>query len=116
MKLYGLVFALVLTGCPVAGGSVPPDPPSPSPTPPPDTNLCEQMCSHLTDLGCEEAKPVYNNDLPGPPDVPNQSCKDFCEEMQTKGVFVNPKCVSTVPACEQIEAFRQKDPTVCGAP
>lgn len=103
------VALLVLAGCPM-------DPPIPPPKAPPDTELCGAMCDHLAKLGCEEGKPLYNNDLPGPPDVPNQSCADNCTELQKKGFFVNPRCVNTLTACSQIEALRQKDPKVCVAP
>jgi hypothetical protein len=105
MKLHALpVLAILMLGCPV-------DPPVPPPNPPPDTNLCAAMCNHLKKLGCEEGKPVYNNDQPGPKDIPNQSCADNCTELQTKGFFVNPKCVMTVTTCSQIEAVRPKDCT-----
>ncbi len=117
MKLRGLFFALVITGC-ATGPSISSEP-LPPPTPPaplPDTDLCGRMCEHLTKLGCEEGKPVYNNDLPGPPDVPNQSCKDFCEEMQEKGIPINPRCVATAPACDQLEVYREKDPKTCELP
>jgi hypothetical protein len=110
-KTLLFLVCLALTGCPVAGGAEPPTPP---PTPPPDTNLCGQMCDHLASLGCEESKPVYNSDKPGPVDVPNQTCQDFCQEIQADGVAVNPRCVSLVTACDQIESFRQKDPNACG--
>ena len=103
------LFTLTLVGCPV-------DPPIAPPNPPPDTNLCAAMCDHLAKLGCEEGKPVYNNDLPGPKDVPNQSCADNCTELQKKRFFVNTKCVLTVERCTQVEDFRQKDPATCGPP
>ena len=109
MKYLFLLLPLMLVlGCPPRDAVVPP------PNPPPDTNLCGNMCAHLKQLGCEEAESVYNNDLPGPPDVPNQSCEDFCTEMQDKGVFVNPRCVALVESCENIETARQKEPETCG--
>ena len=76
------------------------------------------MCDHIgpTGLKCEEGTPVYNNDLPGPANVPNQSCADNCKELQTKGVFVNPRCVSTVPSCDKIEDYRQKAVDACQLP
>jgi len=107
MKLVALALALSALGnCRI-------DPPVPPPNPPPDTNLCAAMCDHLAKLGCEEGKPVYNNDIAGPKDVPNQSCADNCTELQKKGFFVNTKCVTTVTSCSQIEDFRQKDPASC---
>lgn len=98
-------LALVL-GCPVNR-----EPPSPTPNPVPDSELCGAMCAHLgagdAGLGCEEGKALYNSDLPGPRDVPNQSCEDWCKQQQGKGVFINPRCVMQVKACAEIEPARQ---------
>jgi len=109
MKRLLLLIPFLLLGCP------PRDPVVPPPTPPPDSDLCGQMCAHLQGLGCEEGEAVYNNDLPGPPDVPNQSCEDWCQELQDPDhlYFINPRCVSLVPTCEDIEPYRKKDPAVC---
>lgn len=105
---HTLWLFLILTGCPL-------QPSIPPPNPPVDTDLCDEMCTHLQKLGCEEGMPVYNSDIPGPVDVPNQSCTDNCRELQDKGFFVNPRCVLGVPSCEAIEAYRQKQPKNCGA-
>lgn len=108
--LPALVFSLVMFSCTPSQ-----DPPNPPPNPPPDTDLCDRMCTHLASPGldCEEGRPVYNSDLPGPVDVPNQSCRDWCVEMQDKGVFINPRCVALVKTCAEIEAYRQKTPETC---
>jgi hypothetical protein len=73
------------------------------------------MCSHLQGLGCEEGQAVYNSDKPGPTDVPNQSCEDWCTELQDPNhlYFINPRCVALVPTCEDIEVYRKKSPTSC---
>ena len=103
-KLFFALVPVFLFGCPQ---HIPP------PNPPPDTDWCGKMCSHLKELGCEEGESVYNNDLPGKKDVPNQSCEDFCVELQDKGFFVNPRCVSYVESCDDIEDIRQKEPKTC---
>jgi hypothetical protein len=87
---------------------------TPRPQPPDnEPGQCEIMCEHLVSLGCEEGKPVYNNDLPGPADVPNQSCPDFCEDLQGKGVPVNPQCVALIEICDQVEEYRTRDSASC---
>lgn len=108
MRRLLLVLGLTLTGCPT-------EPNIPAPNPPPDTDQCDAMCKHLGPEGlkCEEGEDVYNNDLPGPEGVPNQTCADNCRELQGKGFFVNPRCVAIVPSCEVIEEYRQKQPDVC---
>jgi hypothetical protein len=79
----------------------------------PNSDLCPAMCDHLADLKCPEAEAVYNNDLPGPVDVPNETCAIFCQEMQHKGVPMNPKCVLTVKSCDGIEPARKANPETC---
>ena len=108
MKRLLLLIPFLLLGCPR-------DPIVPPPTPPPDSDLCGAMCAHLKQLGCEEGEPVYNNDKPGPPDVPNQSCEAWCVELQDPEhlYFINPRCVSLVPACEDIEDYRKREPDTC---
>lgn len=110
MRSTLLVFAaLLFVACP----PVQQDPVVPAPNPPPDSDVVDAMCNHLQELGCEEGKPVYNDNLPGPVDVPNQSCGDFYRELQTQGVFVNPRCVVKVPDCSSIEDYRAKQPEAC---
>lgn len=89
------------------------DPPSPSPLDPPNTDDCAAMCDHLEALGCEEGQPVYDSDVEGPVDVPNTSCEEFCRRSQQRGAFLNPRCVSTVLTCSQIEDYRSRDPETC---
>lgn len=107
-----LAVAASLFGCP-------PDAQGPSPRPDPatDSELCAEMCRHLgpktaenpTALNCEEGQPVYDSDVPGPKDVPNVSCTDFCLTQQARGSFLNPRCLMKVPSCDKIEEYRQMD-------
>lgn len=85
----------------------------PDPVQPESSSLCGKMCLRLAELKCEEGKDVYNDDLPGKEDVPNQSCEEFCKVLQGKGVDVNPKCVSLVTSCDSVEEFRAKSPDAC---
>lgn len=105
-----ILVVLTLAGC------VPLEPtndPSPTIKDPPNTDLCDSMCNQLKKLGCEEGNPVYNDDLPGPKDVPNQSCGDFCRTLQKQNISVNPKCVRDITVCSQVEDYRAKDPATC---
>lgn len=112
MKRVLVLLALPL----IAIAGCPSTPAIPPPNPPVDTDWCARMCSHLQALKCEEGEMVYNNDLPGPVDVPNQSCADNCVELQDKGFFVNPRCVATVSSCDEIEEVRWKEPSDCVVP
>jgi len=109
-SLVLLVSFWMLSAC----VTTPPADSIPEPKVLPDSELCEPMCAHLAELKCPQAETLYNNDLPGPPDVPNQTCGMFCREMLSNGVPMNPKCVMLVKSCEEIEPARTKDPTTCG--
>lgn len=89
-----------------------------NPTPKPDGDLCLQMCQHIGPkdkggLGCEEGNPVYDSDKPGPKDVPNESCEEFCKDKERNGIDMNPKCLIKVPSCDQIENYRAMNPKDC---
>lgn len=87
------------------------------PKPPPDTasdpTYCEQACTRLADLGCPEGAPVYNSDLPGPVDVPNQTCTAWCRELQERDAALNPRCLMGIQDCAKVEDYRAKDPATC---
>jgi hypothetical protein len=109
MRLQTLsVFALATLVGFACGPRKEPDAPGPRPIVVPDTQDCKVLCDHLAKLGCEEGHPVYNSDLPGPYGVPNQSCAEWCTEIQDRGTFLNPKCVKKVQSCVQIEEWRKK--------
>ena len=110
-----VVGLLALAGCPK---TVDREAPGPSPIKPPNTDLCGKMCQHIGPkdkggLGCEEGAPVYNSDKPGPVDVPNETCEDFCRTTQDRGAFLNPRCVALVKSCAEIEPARKKKPETC---
>lgn len=104
-----LTLALTLVACPKYDREAP----SPSPVVVPDSELCGRACKHLQDLGCEEARDVYDSDLPGPVDVPNTTCESFCKMSQERGAFLNPRCLLLVPKCDQIERYRNMNPGKC---
>jgi hypothetical protein len=89
-----------------------------NPNPQPDSEICAQMCDHIGPkdnggLGCEEGNPVYDSDKPGPKDVPNETCEEFCKITQNNGISMNPRCVALVDSCDQIESARAKNPNTC---
>jgi hypothetical protein len=86
---------------------------NPTPRPGPGADVFVEMCDHLDEMSCEEGKDVYNDDLPGPVDVPNQSCEDFYKSLQDEGIDINPKCIIQAPSCDVIEDYRAKDPAAC---
>ena len=98
------LLAVFFIGCDVTT-----TPPNVPPQPAPDSSSCDAMCKTIGPkdqggLGCEEGNPVYDSDVPGPKDVPNESCGDFCRKQQTNGVHLNPSCVAKVKSCDQIDA------------
>ncbi len=110
MRYLAFFFMVSFLGCaPSLTGCVPEAKgPSPNPAVVPDSDLCGRMCDHLAALGCEEGKSVYDSDRPGPKGVPNMTCTEFCTDQQSKGTFINPRCVMNVTKCSEIEPARQK--------
>ena len=108
-QIFAIPLVLLMVGCPPANY------PDPNPNPEPeDTDLIVDMCTHLQQLGCEEGEDVYNDDLPGEVDVPNQSCADYYTELQEEDFYpVNPKCVLTVKTCDDIEDARARNSEDC---
>jgi len=80
----------------------------PWPILPSDTSECAVMCGHLKSLRCQEGEDLYNSDISGPVGIPNQTCTAWCIEVQGRGVFLNPRCVKTVPSCNLIEEYRKR--------
>lgn len=105
-----LLSALLLPACPEQRAPV-----TPEPVPPVVIveDEIETMCLHLQRLGCAEGDSVYNDELPGPVDVPNQSCQDFYRDIMEDGIDVNPRCVSKTPTCDEVEDYRGRDPETC---
>lgn len=116
-NLVLLVAFLVACGGIQIGPTNPPvDPPITTddpPVTPPAPEQCKLMCRRLSDLGCEEGKPVFDSDQPGPEGVPNTSCEEFCQTSEKRGAMINPRCVKLTEACEQIEMLRTRDPKTC---
>jgi hypothetical protein len=81
---------------------------SPNPLPAPDSDRCEPMCNYLLQLGCDEGKPLYDSDKPGPVGVPNEQCPEWCVKQQANGVFLNPRCIMKAPSCLAVEAYRAR--------
>ena len=116
-----ILVAFFLVGCPLVEGPDPKTPPQPAPTPSLDPNDPEprvqdpiaKMCLHLQEMGCEEGEDVYNDDVPGPVDVPNQNCTEFHKGLEKEGININPYCVLRSPDCESIEDYRAQDPQKC---
>lgn len=98
--LLGLPVIFALCACPPGREA-----PSPRPEPMTDTEWCVPMCAHLAELKCPEAEPVYDNDL-----KTTVTCAEWCQGLQINGSFLNPRCISRVLTCDQIESARQKDP------
>lgn len=81
------------------------DPVPPRPTPIPiDTNMCQSAEQHLQQL-CDADK--VNNSYCCAVAAPTKKGKtftQFCEQKQNDGVFLNPKCLSEVKTCNDIDS------------
>lgn len=107
--LFGAGLAIViLGGCP--------EPVVPHPVVEPvDTNLCAKACLKMEELKCEEGQPIDMGtkcssnaqckiDEYCGAGTCHVSCEVFCKETQATGVWLNPTCVMSITACNQIES------------
>ncbi len=94
--LMALNLAVVLAMCSTPKHPI--DGPGPQPIIKADGGAtCEDMCDHLTELGCPEAEPT-----PG-----GHSCEFVCEETMEAGQDLHPECVVAVTRCEDVSRASQ---------
>lgn len=93
--------AFLFDGCPGQAGDVP-TPPKPTPvvTGTDQCGAAEQNLHNLCNMD-----PVKNNYCCQvvAPTKKGKSYTQFCQEKQNQGIFLNPKCVSGVTSCDQID-------------
>lgn len=99
--LVGIMAILLLISCQSVGQKSKPIDYRETPAPT-DTNYCGAAEKHLNDL-CK-ANPEENLYCcqASSSTKKNKTFKQFCEETQAAGIQLNPKCLSTITACEQI--------------
>lgn len=94
MRYFYLVLALVFSGCagcPTKGEFFPP---APEPVTQ-DIQLCATAETNLKKLKC----------IPeGAYTKKGKTFTQFCEETQKNGVFLNPKCLSTITECNKMKS------------
>lgn len=72
----------------------PPHPPEPMPTPVVvDTEYCDAAEANLIKLNCPEGQPTKRGERFG----------DVCRELHSEGIFVNPRCLSTITSCTSVD-------------
>jgi len=81
------------------------DPVPPKPTPiPTDTGMCQSAEDHLTQM-CK-SDPQTNSYCCAvvAPTKKGKSFSQFCQDKQNDGVSLNPKCLSEVKSCGEIDS------------
>jgi hypothetical protein len=71
------------------------------------------MCGKFRDLGCQEGLDIYNDNLPGDKDVPNQTCEQFFGELRINGIDFSASCLAEITDCDQIETVRYAKTPTC---
>lgn len=92
-KLVFLCLFLVAcqNGCPIQPT---PDPVQPHPTPvPTGSEFCDLAEKRLQDLQCAEGNPTKKGERFG----------DVCRELQSKGIAIDPKCLSEIKTCADVD-------------
>jgi hypothetical protein len=87
-KLSPLLLLILCVACPSQDSVPEPEIPVVE-----GTEWCERAEKNLVALGCEEGKPTKKG----------KSFAQVCKETQDNGVDLNPKCLSTIKSCDQID-------------
>lgn len=70
--------------------------PKPEPDEPKIEESCEAACAHLSELGCDEAKPLEDG----------TSCVTFCENTTKAGHSLGLACITHVASCKDVPSCR----------
>lgn len=90
-------FLFILIGCPQ-------NPVTPKPTPiVVDTEMCDTADKHLAQLCLADSEKNKYCCMIGSPTKKGKTYTQFCIEKQNQGVWLNPRCVSQITSCEQID-------------
>ena len=87
-----IIFTLISTliiGCQLTDNYITPPKPTPQVQ---DTKYCVLAEKRLLELGCEEGLPLKDG----------TGFAKFCEDTQSNGIFLNPKCLSEIKSCEEV--------------
>ncbi len=100
--LFLISCFLLIIGCPQDN---PQPKPTPRPTPKPtDSVLCKDAQATLESLcQADPIKNIYCCQVCSKTKR-GKTYTEFCEEKQEQGLSLNPKCVSQITACDQIDA------------
>ena len=81
------------------------DPVPPRPTPiPTDTNLCQTAEQHLQQMcNANQEENAYCCAIVAPTKK-GKTFTQFCEQKQNDGVSLNPKCLSEVKTCGEVDS------------
>jgi len=60
-----------------------------------DVNYCSKAQENLEKLGCIKKGEPYTKK--------GKTYSEFCENLQEKGIFTNPKCVASITSCEDFK-------------
>jgi len=93
LRISAILASLVLLGSDCSGGQPPPVKPQPTPIVI-DNNYCLKAQENLQRLHCAEGEPTKKG----------KSFEQFCVGTQQNGVFLNPKCLSEITSCGQVDS------------
>ena len=99
MRKLIFLLAFLVIGCPTHNQ---PEPigPKPGPIVVKDTDLCDEAEQNLEALQCKN-----RDDTPMWVNQQDEKFGDTCRRLQEEGgIFLDPKCVSKAPSCEEAKA------------
>ncbi len=93
LRVSTVLISLFLLGPDCSGNQ--PTPVKPQPTPVvTDNNYCAKAQENLLRLNCVEGQPTKKG----------KSFEQFCVGTQQNGIFLNPKCLSEIKSCEEVDS------------
>lgn len=93
-KILALLTALLLTQCTSAAPTEIRIIPKDSLEEIKDTELCPLAEKHLKLLYCIPLNKPFQND---------ETFTQFCEESQLRKIFLNPRCLTLISSCEEVQ-------------
>lgn len=96
MKKLLVLLPLLLAACP--NNNLPP------PHPVVDTDMCEAAEQNLLKLECKDRR----GRLLGGPNLHDEPFRQTCKNTQDSAVWLNPRCLSTIKDCKEVDGCLQK--------
>jgi len=121
------LFVSFVAMCSSCVSTPPPPPVTPVPPVVVDQDECQAACDNLNKLNCEDGKDIETHtrclinaecgvgQTCSPKGQCIAPCVTFCRDTEEQGVWLDPGCVATITACDQIDDCPMSMPKAASA-